>query len=174
MGKERQERQETTEENKENNENKQKGLDRRQFFVKAGATALATTGACLGVFGVGYLSPSVLYEPSPIVNVGKPDSYPVDSVTLESKLGVFIVRLAEGFYAMSAVCSHLGCLSAWKPEAGIIACPCHGSAFHRDGAVIAGPAPRPLPWLRMWLSDEGNLMIDRATIIAAQSEYVRT
>jgi hypothetical protein len=31
---------------------------------------------------------------------------------------------------------------------------------------IAGPAPRPLPWLRMWLSDDGNLMVDRSNAVA--------
>ena len=161
------------ENNRDDQENRSHDITRRQFFLKAGATSLATAGGCAGVFGLRYLSPSVLYEPSPVVSVGKPDRYPVDSVTLESQLGIFVVRLSEGFYAMSAICSHLGCLSAWKPDAGVIACPCHGSAFQRDGAIVNGPAPRPLPWLKMWMSDEGNLMIDRATTVAAQSGYVR-
>ena len=73
---------------------------------------------------------------------------------------------AEGFFALSAICTHLGCLTAYKPDLGIIACPCHGSKFNKDGVKIAGPAPRPLPWLRMWLSDDGNLMVDRSNAIA--------
>ena len=77
-----------------------------------------------------------------------------------------MVRAAEGFYALSAVCTHLGCLTAWKPELGIIACPCHGSKFSRDGVKVAGPAPKPLPWLRMWLNDDGDLMVDRSTTLA--------
>ena len=35
----------------------------------------------------------------------------------------------QGFYAVSAVCTHLGCITQWKPEADQIACPCHGSKF---------------------------------------------
>ena len=121
-----------------------------------------------------YLSPAALYEPSPVVNAGKPEQYAVDSVTLDPRSGIFVVRQPEGFYALSAVCTHLGCLSVWKPDAGVIGCPCHGSAFKRDGSIIAGPAPRPLPWLKMWMSDEGDLMVDRSTTVASNSEYVRT
>jgi cytochrome b6-f complex iron-sulfur subunit len=124
------------------------------------------------VFAYQYLAPNVLYEPSPIVNAGKPESYPPDSVTLDPATAIFVVREAPGFYALSAICTHLGCMTAWKPELGIIACPCHGSKFNRDGTKIAGPAPRPLPWLRMWLSDDGDLMVDRSNIIAAR-EFVR-
>jgi cytochrome b6-f complex iron-sulfur subunit len=147
-------------------------LDRRRF-VKVGTTSLAVAslGAC--VFGFRYLSPNVLYEPSPVVSVGKPGHFPVGTVTLDTRFSIFIVRLPEGFYALSAVCTHLGCLSAWKPETGTIACPCHGTAFRRDGAVMAGPAPQPLPWLKLWLNDDGNLMVDRSTTVAAHSEYVQ-
>lgn len=157
-------------------EEKQNGpseLNRRQFFVKMGAGSLAVAGLGGCVFGLQYLAPSVLYEASPIVNVGKLEQYPVDSVTLDPRYGIFVVRLQEGFYALSAVCTHLGCLSVWKPETGTIACPCHGSSFQRDGRVIAGPAPRPLPWLKMWITDDGSLMVDRSTIVPPQTEYVR-
>jgi cytochrome b6-f complex iron-sulfur subunit len=97
-----------------------------------------------------------------VVNAGKPDRYPPESVTLDPQSGIFVVNSAQGFYAMQAICTHLGCLTAWKPEQGIIACPCHGSKFLRDGTKTAGPAPKPLPWLRMWLSEDGDLMVDRA------------
>lgn len=157
---------------KEKSAGGEEGLDRRQFFVRVGLGSLAVAGLGTAVFGYQYLSPNVLYEPSPIVNAGKPESYPPDSVTLDPATGIFVVREAQGFFALSAVCTHLGCLTAWKPELGIIACPCHGSKFNRDGAKIAGPAPRPLPSLRMWLSDEGDLMVDRSSPIAAR-QFVR-
>ena len=92
----------------------------------------------------------------------------MDSVTLDPQTGIFVVNSAQGFYALQATCTHLGCLTAWKPELGIIACPCHGSKFNREGAKIEGPAPRPLPWLRMWLSDEGDLMVDRAVLLSSR------
>ena len=148
-------------------------LSRRKFFIKVGATSLAVAGAGSLAFALRYLSPNVLYEPSPVVSAGRPERYPENSVTLDPRLGLFVVRSAQGFYALNAVCTHLGCLTVWKPEAGVIACPCHGSTFQRDGSVIGGPAPRALPWLKMWMSDDGDLMVDRSTAVAPEKEFVR-
>jgi cytochrome b6-f complex iron-sulfur subunit len=147
-------------------------FDRRQFFVKLGLGSLSIATAGTAVFAYQFLSPNVLYEPSPIVNAGKPESYPLDSVVLDANSGIYVVHAKEGFFSLSAVCTHLGCLTAWKPELGIIACPCHGSKFNRDGEKIEGPAPRPLPWYRTWLSDDGDLMVDRSTIVRPM-EFLR-
>ena len=145
-----------------------KELDRRNFFVKLGLGSLSIAAAGTAVFAYQFLSPDVLYEPAPVVNAGKPEGYPLDSVTLDVNSGIYIIHAKEGFFSLSAVCTHLGCLTAWKPELGIVACPCHGSKFKRDGEKIAGPAPKPLPWYRVWLSDEGDLMVDRATTVRSQ------
>jgi len=147
-------------------------LNRRQFFVKLGLGSIAVAGFGTTLFAYQYLSPNVLYEPSPVVNAGKPESYPLDSVTLDPQSGIFVVHAPQGLFALQATCTHLGCLTAWKPELDMIACPCHGSKFKRDGTKIEGPAPRPLPWLRAWLSDEGDLMVDRANPIST-GQYVR-
>jgi cytochrome b6-f complex iron-sulfur subunit len=143
-------------------------IDRRAFFVKLGLGSLSIAAAGTAAFAYQFLSPNVLYEPSPIVNAGKPENYAVDSVTLDVNSGIYLIHAQEGFFSLSAVCTHLGCLTAWKPELGIIACPCHGSKFYvRDpkkipGEKIEGPAPRPLPWLQTSLSDDGDLMVDRS------------
>ena len=58
----------------------------------------------------------------------------------------FLVHLDNGdFVAYSAICTHQGCTVDYKD--GNLACPCHGSVFDpaNGAAVIAGPAPRPLP-----------------------------
>ncbi len=138
---------------------------RRDFFARLGMGSLIVAGAGAGLFSYEYFSPNVLFEASPIVKVGKPDEFPPDSVTLEPQSGIYVVNSAKGFYALGAICTHLGCLTAWKPELDLIACPCHGSRFNRDGIKVAGPAPQPLPWFRVWLADDGYLMVDRSTTL---------
>ncbi len=147
-------------------------LSRRAFFTKLGLGSLGVAAAGTLVFYYRYLSPNVLFEASPIVNAGKAENYPVDSVTLDVKTGIYLVHVGEGYFALNAVCTHLGCLTAWKPDLGVIACPCHGSRFSREGQKLAGPAPKPLPWLKTWLSDDGNLMVDRSATIPAL-QYLR-
>lgn len=143
-------------------------MNRRSFFIKLGVGSVAVAALGTAAFSYQYLSPNVLYEPSPIVDAGKPDHYPPDSVTFDPQTAIYVVRTTGGFFALSAICTHLGCLTAYKPELGIIACPCHGSKFKTDGVKIEGPAPHPLPWLRMWLDDDGNLMVDRSNAIAVK------
>src|SRR5271169_2008262 len=154
---------------------KNKEFDRRAFFVKLGLGSLSIATAGTAAFSYQFLSPNVLYEPSPIVNAGKPENYAVDSVTLDVNSGIYLIRAQEGFFSLSAVCTHLGCLTAWKPELGIIACPCHGSKFKQDGEKIEGPAPKPLPWKRVWLNDDGDLLVDRSTDVPplARDSFVR-
>ncbi len=47
-------------------------------------------------------------------------------------------------HVVSATCTHLGCLVAWNEAEGSWDCPCHGSRFDVDGAVLNGPATAPL------------------------------
>ena len=46
--------------------------------------------------------------------------------------------------ALSAVCTHLGCLVGWNNAEQSWDCPCHGSRYAPDGAVINGPAVQAL------------------------------
>lgn len=148
------------------------GCTRREAFVKLGVGSLAVASTGAAVFGYEFLSPNVLYEPSPIVNAGKPDRYPPGSVTQDLESGIYIVHGPEGIYAMSAVCTHLGCLTVWNEALGMVACPCHGSKFKRDGTKIEGPAPRPLVWLQASLNDEGDLLVDRS-VATERREFVK-
>jgi cytochrome b6-f complex iron-sulfur subunit len=144
----------------------------RRKFTAAGLGSIAIASIGSAVFGYEFLSPNALYEPPQIVDAGKPERYPPGSMTQDAQSGIYIVHGPEGIYALSAVCTHLGCVTAWRPELDLIACPCHGSKFHVDGVKIEGPAPRPLPWLKTWVNDDGNLMVDRSEVLT-RKQFVR-
>lgn len=60
---------------------------------------------------------------------------------------VVLMRDGDRVSALSLVCTHLGCTVTVTPTE--LVCPCHGSRFDRHGTVLAGPAPRSLPTLRV-------------------------
>ncbi len=147
-------------------------INRRDFLDEVAAAALGIAGLGAIAVTVRYLSPNVLFEPPTSFRVGGPDEYPVNSVTLIADQQVYIVRVQAGFIAVSAICTHLGCITQWKQDLNLIACPCHGSKFQRDGSVINGPAPRPLPHYAVRLTPDGQLLVDKLDIVP-QSQILR-
>jgi cytochrome b6-f complex iron-sulfur subunit len=136
-------------------------VSRRDFFNEIAGGALAIAGLGAAVVTVKYSSPNVLFEPPTTFRAGPLEDYPVNSVTYIQDQQVYIVRTEKGLWALSSVCTHLGCITQWKPESNQIACPCHGSKFERDGKVQAGPAPRPLDHFAVRLAPDGALVVDK-------------
>ncbi len=61
----------------------------------------------------------------------------------DSRRALYVRRLEDGGYlAVSAICTHQGCVV--RSTGNGFRCPCHGSAYTRDGRVVNGPATRPL------------------------------
>lgn len=133
---------------------------RRDFLGMAAVwSAVATLGtALLGALRLPM--PSVFPESQPRVKIGPPGEYPVGSATQISDLRLWLYHDQKGMYAISAICTHLGCTVARDPNGGGFHCPCHGSVFTADGKVIGGPAPRPLDWLALSRSPDGQLVVD--------------
>ena len=48
-------------------------------------------------------------------------------------------------HRLSPVCTHMKCDVAWNAAERTWDCPCHGSRFDVDGAVLNGPAVEALP-----------------------------
>jgi cytochrome b6-f complex iron-sulfur subunit len=63
---------------------------------------------------------------------------------------VIVIHTPDGDYvALSATCTHLGCILFWDVERQVIACPCHEAYFNTIGDVISGPPPSPLDEYRV-------------------------
>ena len=81
----------------------------------------------------------------------------------------YLVRLDEGFMALYQKCPHVGCTVPWRPDftfngtQGWFRCPCHGSTYNKTGQIIAGPAPRPMDYMKI-TNDGGKLSVDTGGI----------
>ncbi|MER3501703.1 MAG: hypothetical protein IMHGJWDQ_000718 [Candidatus Fervidibacter sp.] len=118
----------------------------------------------MGIFGwifARFFFPNVLFEPSPIFEVGYPQEYPIGSV--QKRNGVWIVREAYGFFVLDGTCTHLGCKFNWIDAEQKFKCPCHGSGFRKDGTNFEGPAPRPLDRYKIYLGEGGKLVVDKTS-----------
>ncbi len=141
-------------------------LPRRGFLTRGAMFLLTGAFVAQGVALLRALWPDVLYEASKRFKVGPPTQFP-DGVSFIEARRLFVWRRGNEFYAMSAICTHLGCTV--KPEAAAggateFHCPCHGSRYRDDGTNYAGPAPRPLERYHLEISpDDGQVLVDSAT-----------
>ncbi|MDP6410528.1 MAG: ubiquinol-cytochrome c reductase iron-sulfur subunit [Planctomycetota bacterium] len=142
-------------------------VSRRGFFSVLGAGWAVFTAASAGLLGAmgRFMFPNVLYEPPQQFKAGFPEEFAVGEVDLRFKAayGVWVVREADGFYALSTTCTHLGCTPNWLSSDQKFKCPCHGSGFERSGVNIEGPAPRPLERFKIQLASDGQIEIDKNT-----------
>ena len=142
------------------------GMTRRKFISWLTLGWIGFAGA-FGAFTtslVRYLFPNVLYEPPSSFKAGPSSDYAVGEVDerWKEKYGVWIVRTEKTLFALSTVCTHLGCTPNWLAAEDKFKCPCHGSGFHRDGINFEGPAPRPLERYRIALEDNGEILVDKS------------
>lgn len=74
--------------------------------------------------------------------------------------GGFAVTDTDGKQHVFAInCSHLGCPIALNSDAKTFDCPCHGSRFHLNGAVLHGPAIAPLSDLSWKQGTDPNTIV---------------
>jgi cytochrome b6-f complex iron-sulfur subunit len=145
-------------------------IGRRDFLglsaLVAGAVSmLAATAGALRL-----TKANVYYEQSQKFKIGRPENFPVGSMVKLDEKKVFIFSGNSGLYAISSICTHLGCIVA-QTDNGFL-CPCHGSRYDGIGNVVGGPAPRALPWLEISLHEDGNLVVDASKEVKSGTMFL--
>lgn len=127
---------------------------------------LAALWSAIGTFGVALLGmlrlpmPSAFPESNSRVKLGPLNRFLNTEVTALPEQRLWIHSDDNGLYAISAVCTHLGCIVSTEASGGYF-CPCHGSRFNTKGKMVSGPAPRPLDYLELTISPDGQLVVDQ-------------
>jgi cytochrome b6-f complex iron-sulfur subunit len=143
-------------------------MARRKVLMLVGTGALTVAGLGTAIGALRFLEPSVVYEEDARVTLGKPEDIAPGTVLVLPKQKVYVLRSATGFFALSSVCTHLGCMTRYDAASAQLACPCHGSRFSLDGKVAAGPAPRPLRRLQLTI-ERGLLVVDASKEVPADT-----
>ena len=86
-------------------------MDRRRFLSWMGlawVSFAAATGGALSIV-LRYLFPNVVFEPPTTFKAGIPSDYEIGIVDerWKEKFGVWMIKTAEGMYALSTICTHL-------------------------------------------------------------------
>jgi cytochrome b6-f complex iron-sulfur subunit len=117
---------------------------RRKFLTTL--TLLVASGGLL----VRYLTPRTTGKRRVLASTAAADVPPGGALLFRDERLV-LMRDDSGFYALSLVCTHLGCTVTVTEDA--LTCPCHGSRFDRQGKVLKGPADRALERLKVELRE---------------------
>lgn len=138
-------------------------VSRRGVLMALGSLGLMSALAGLVRASLRFLTPPVSQAQAATVIAGPPTDFPLGILTPLPHSPVFIGRDEAGLFALSAVCTHLGCTVARSDEG--LACGCHGSHFAANGANLSGPATRPLPYLALRRTTDGQLEVNLNRIV---------
>jgi cytochrome b6-f complex iron-sulfur subunit len=130
-------------------------VKRREFRLTRRGLIDGAIRVCTVITGIGLIGPALAYlwpaaKSGPVKSredVGAAEGWDVWQAKKVSVGGkpVLVVRTDQGFVALSAVCTHLGCLVEFDSAGRKVRCPCHAAVFDLQGRVTGGPPPRPLP-----------------------------
>ncbi len=122
----------------------------RRKFLTGCLGCLAAAGAAATLYPVyEYLAPRKAATSGEKVTVPEGSVLPGEAKFFDfhGETAVIVRKKSGELVALSAVCTHLGCIVQWQQDRQDFLCPCHGGRYTSDGLVVAGPPPRPLPKL---------------------------
>lgn len=148
-------------------EEKEQSIPRRDFLSLSWrllAVLAAGQGACMGLRFLASRKAEGSF--GQIVTAGLVADFPPGTLTSFDTERFLLLRFEDGgFLALHTKCTHLACTVNWDEQRQRFVCPCHGSEFRRDGAVLNPPAPRPLDRFAITIGDDGRVQVDtRKTI----------
>ncbi|MBF0517581.1 MAG: Rieske 2Fe-2S domain-containing protein [Nitrospirae bacterium] len=135
-------------------------MDRRNFLRAAVKSIIAAAAAGVAAVAAYFMYPAnvrarqLIYcecmdEDSLPKHGVKRAEYRFELKGKEMTAAVYLVNHEGTLYALSPVCSHLGCLVNYNRHTDVFICPCHGGKYDTAGEVISGPPPAPLARLPM-------------------------
>ncbi len=143
--------------------NKLRQITRRKFFSRFFYSLL--------ILQIGYLFIRVLKPgksmstQKPLYEAGQLSFFEKGRVYPFSSEDFFLYCLDDGgFLALSSRCTHLGCTVQYQAGRGLFECPCHASAFNKNGNVLSPPATRALDCFPIKIEDQ-KVWIDTNTPI---------
>lgn len=142
-------------------------MTRRQFIVLAATVTATGAQAWAQEQSVGATQPSATLPTSrsaePVVDAGPLSDFQAQGVYDRFReQGFFIIHRDKQLYVLSSVCTHKGCKVRAQDDQSFV-CKCHGSRFDPNGHVTKGPAQRDLHRLQVAQSNDGHLLVRRAT-----------
>ena len=159
-----------TPQGQELSESELRPISRRDFLSLAATWAAATALGLALTALMKFPMPALFPDTSKLFKIGKPEDYPVGAEKVFEERKVVVKRDSEGLYAISLICTHLGCVVSQQAKG--FDCPCHGSKFDALGRVKTGPAPKPLPWLKVSQLSDGRLLVDAMKQVPAGTKYM--
>lgn len=150
-------------------------VTRREFFSWfwiGWITFSVVIGTLASLFGR-FLFPNVLFEKPSTFRAGPVSDFSIGvDERFKDTQSTWIVKQADGVvFALSTVCTHLGCTPNWLVAESKFKCPCHGSGFRPTGLHFEGPAPRPLERFAVTVDDSGNLKVDKSRTVRQALEW---
>jgi cytochrome b6-f complex iron-sulfur subunit len=145
-----------------------KPMPRREFFARLGLAwltfAVAFGGGLTALMA--FMVPRVDFTKVEVFKVGPPSNFSPKTVdeSFKASRRCWIVNDGQKVFAISTVCTHLGCTPNWMETERKFKCPCHGSGFTMQGINFEGPAPVPLRRFEVSLADDGQIVVNKGRL----------